>query len=49
MDPKMTMQVPDSVRELAEKTVGQAERAFDAFLSAAQQSVAMIPNPANEM
>ena len=49
MDPKMTMQVPDSVRELAEKTVGQAERAFDAFLSAAQQSVAMIPSPANEM
>jgi hypothetical protein len=43
------MQVPDAVRELAEKTVGQAERAFDACLSAAHKSVAMIPNPATEM
>ena len=43
------MQVPDAVRELAEKTVGQAERAFDACLSAAHQSVAMIPNSATEM
>ena len=45
----MKMGVPDAVRELAEKTVGQAERAFDACLSAAHQSVAMIPNPATEM
>jgi phasin len=45
----MEMQVPDAVRELAEKTVGQAERAFDAFISAAHQSIAMIPNPATEM
>ena len=45
----MKMQVPDAVRELAETTVGQAERAFNAFLSAAHQSVAMIPNPATEM
>ena len=43
------MQAPDAVRELAEKTVGQAERAFDACLSAAHQSVAIIPNPATEM
>ena len=34
------MQAPDAVRELAEKTVGQAERAFDACLSAAHKSVA---------
>ena len=45
----MKMGVPDAVRELAEKTVGQAERAFDACLSAAHQSVAIIPNPATEM
>jgi phasin len=45
MDPKMTMQVPDAVREVAEKTVEQAERAFDAFLSAANKSVDMIPSP----
>jgi phasin len=43
------MKVPDAVRELAETTVGQAERAFDAFLSAAHKSVAMIPSPATEM
>jgi hypothetical protein len=45
----MKMQVPDAVRELAETTVGQAERAFDAFISGAHQSVAMIPSPATEM
>jgi phasin len=49
MDPKMTMEVPEGVREMAERTVGQAEKAFDAFLSAAHQSVAMIPNPTTEM
>jgi phasin len=49
MDPKMTMQVPDAVREVAEKTVEQAERAFDAFLSAANKSVAIIPSPAADI
>ena len=45
---KMGVQ-PDAVRELAETTVEQAERAVDALLSAAHQSVVMIPNPATEM
>jgi hypothetical protein len=45
----MKMGVPDAVRELAETTVGQAERAFDTFLSAAHKSVAMMPSPATEM
>jgi phasin len=49
MDPKMTMQVPDAVRELAEKTVDQAEKAFEAFMSAANKSIAMVPNPATEI
>jgi phasin len=49
MDPKMTMEVPEAVREMAQRTVGQAEKAFDAFLSAAHQSVAMIPSPTTEM
>ena len=29
MDPKMMMQVPNAVRELAEKSVEQAEKAFE--------------------
>ena len=45
---KMGVQ-PDAVRELAETAVEQAERAVDALLSAAHQSVVMIPNPATEM
>ena len=49
MDPKMTMQVPEVVREMAEKAVGQTEKAFDAFLSAANKSVAMFPSPAADM
>jgi hypothetical protein len=35
MDPKMTMQVPEAVREVAEKAVEQTEKAFGVFLSAA--------------
>jgi phasin len=49
MDPKTMMQVPNAVRELAEKSVEQAEKAFDAFMSAASKSVAMVPSPATEM
>ena len=46
---KMIMQVPEAVREMGEKAVEQTEKAFDAFLSAANNSVAMIPSPATEM
>jgi phasin len=49
MDPKTMMQVPNAVRELAEKSVEQAENAFEAFMSAASKSVAMVPSPATEM
>ena len=49
MDSKIPMQVPDAVRELAEKTVEQAEKAFAAFMSAANKSVSMIPNPATDI
>jgi phasin len=49
MDPKMTMQVPEVVREVAEKAVEQTEKAFDAFLSAANNSVGMIPGPATDI
>jgi phasin len=49
MDPTMPMQVPEAVREVAEKAVEQTERAFDVFLSAANKSVAMMPSPATEI
>jgi phasin len=49
MDSKLTIQVPEVVREVAEKAVEQTEKAFDAFLSAANQSVAMIPSPATDI
>ena len=37
------------MRELAEKTVEQAEKAFDAFLVAANKSVEMIPHPGTDI
>ena len=49
MDPKMMMQVPDAVRDLAEKSVDQAEKAFNAFLDAANKSVAVVPHPGTEI
>ena len=33
MDPKMTMEVPPQVREFAEKSVDQAEKAISSFIS----------------
>ena len=44
-----TMQVPPQVREMAEKTVDQAEKAVTAFLDAAAKSVEMVPGPAKEV
>jgi phasin len=49
MDPKMTMQVPDAIREVAERAVEQTEKAFNVFLSAANQSVGMMPSPATDL
>ena len=49
MDPKMSMEVPAQVREFAEKSVNQAEKAFSSFMDAANKSVAMIPNPTTEI
>src|SRR5271169_5642006 len=47
MEPKL--EVPAEVRELAEKTIDQAERAFGMFFDAANKSVASIPAPASEV
>ena len=44
-----TIQVPSQVKEMAEKTVDQAEKAVAAFLDAAAKSVEMVPGPAKDM
>jgi phasin len=49
MDPKMTMQVPVQVREFAEKSMDQAEKAMSSFMDAASRSVAMVPAPMNDV
>ena len=37
MDPKMTMEVPPQVREFAEKSVDQAEKAISSFIESRHQ------------
>ncbi len=49
MDPKLMMEVPPQVREFAEKSVDQAERAISSFVQSASQSVSMIPGPMTEV
>jgi len=49
MDSKMTMDVPVQVREFAQKSVDQAERALTAFMESASKSVAMVPTPMNDV
>ncbi len=49
MSDKTNMQVPPQIKELAEKTVEQAEKAVAAFLDAAARSVEMVPSPAKEV
>ena len=43
-EPKL--EVPPELRDLAEKTLDQAERAFEMFFEAANKSVGTIPGPA---
>ena len=47
IEPKL--EVPAEVRELAEKTIEQAEKAFGMFFDAASKSIAAVPGPATEM
>jgi phasin len=49
MDPKLTMEVPQQVREFAEKSVDQAERAISSFMESASKSVAMVPGPMTDV
>jgi phasin len=48
-DPKLTMEVPAQVREFAEKSVDQAERAISSFMDSASKSVAMAPGPMTDV
>ncbi len=43
------LEVPVELREIAEKTMEQAERAFGMFLDAARKSIESIPHPTTEM
>ena len=46
-EPKL--EVPAELRELAEKTIEQAERAFQMFFDAANKSVGTMPGPATNI
>jgi phasin len=46
-EPKL--EVPAELRDLAEKTIEQAEKAFDMFFDAANKSIASIPSPGTDM
>jgi phasin len=47
VEPKL--EVPAELRDLAEKTIEQAEKAFGMFFDAANKSIASIPSPGTEM
>jgi phasin len=46
-DPKL--EVPAELRDLAEKTIDQAEQAFGMFFDAAAKSMASMPSPGTEI
>ena len=43
------LEVPAQIKEVAEKTIDQAERSFHAFIEAANKSVSMLPNPPTDL
>jgi phasin len=47
IDPKL--EVPAELRDLAEKTIDQAEKAFGMFFDAAGRSMTSIPGPGSEL
>ena len=46
-EPKL--EVPTELRDLAEKTIEQAEKAFGMFFDAANKSIGSVPAPGTEM
>jgi len=49
MDQKMKMEVPAQIREFAETSVEQAEKAISSFMESASKSVAMVPGPMTDV
>jgi|SRR6266850_2932868 phasin len=49
MDPKLTMEVPPQIREFAEKSVDQTEKAISSFMELANKSVVTVPGPMTEI
>jgi len=49
MDPKLKMDVPPQVREFAQKSVDQAEKAISSFMDSASKSVATVPGPMTDV
>jgi phasin len=47
VEPKL--EVPAELRDLAEKTIDQAEKAFAMFFDAANKSMASVPSPGTEI
>jgi phasin len=47
IEPKL--EVPAELRDLAEKTIDQAEKAFGMFFDAAAKSMASMPSPGTEI
>jgi phasin len=43
------LEVPAELRDLADKTIEQAERAFEMFFEAASKSMSSVPGPAAEI
>ena len=43
------LEVPAELRDLAEKTIEQAEKAFGMFFDAANRSISSMPSPGTEM
>jgi phasin len=49
IDPKLKMEVPPQVREFAQKSVDQAEKAISSFIESATKSAAVMPAPMNDI
>ena len=49
IDPKLTMEVPPQVREFAQKSVDQAEKAISTFIESASKSATGMPAPMNDV
>jgi len=49
IDPKLMMEIPAQVREFAEKSVDQAEKAVSSFMESASKSVAIVKSPMTDV